>query len=80
MGTGGHRAYGALGFCAQCLRAYVQLVSGVAVRLAGLGSTPVSHMYMQCCAVAVVAVDASMLLCGVQSFRCWHNCCATQYS
>ena len=25
-------------------------------------------MYMQCCTVAVVAVDTSMLLCGVQSF------------
>ena len=26
---------------------------------AGFGSTPVSHMYMQCCTVVVVAVDAS---------------------
>ena len=40
---------------------------------AGFGSTPVSHMYMQCCTVAVVAVDASSASVCCTKLRCWHN-------
>ena len=47
---------------------------------AGFGSTPVSHMYMQCCTVAVVAVDASSASVWCTKLRCWRNCCATQCS
>ena len=38
---------------------------------AGFGSAPVSHMYMQCCTVVVVAVDASSASVWCTKLQCW---------